>query len=125
MTIHIIEGQAHKENGEVLKDGYYELVQERRTSKQNRSLHKWFSLVSEEANEKGLTLNKLFTKPQNMRITPETLKMLFKEYAKRMYNKDSTTKLTKQEIAILIEVFEQVYAERLDCTIPFPHYENT
>lgn len=124
MKIQIIEGKAYK-NGEILKDGYYELVQERRTSNQNRALHLWFSLVSDEANEKGLTLNELFTKPHNMRITPEALKMLFKEYAKRMYSKDSTTKLTKQEINILIEVFDQVYAERLDCTIPFPHYENT
>lgn len=124
MKIQIIEGKAYK-NGEILRDGDYELVQERRTSNQNRALHLWFSLVSDEANEKRLTLNELFTKPQNMRITPEALKMLFKEYAKRMYNKDSTTKLTKQELKILIEVFKQVYAERLELTIPFPSYENT
>jgi hypothetical protein len=125
MKIYILEGGATKDNGEFVKEGFYEIVENKRTSRQNSALHKWFSLVSDEANEKGLTLNMLYNSPQNMRITPELLKNLFREYGRVMYKKDSTTKLTKQEINNLIKVFEQVYAERLDCTIPFPTYENT
>lgn len=125
MKVYILEGGATNEKGEFVKEGFYEVSQDKRTSKQNNSLHKWFSLVSDEANEKGLTLDMLYNSPQNMRITPELLKNLFREYGRVMFQKDSTTKLTKQEIDKLIKVFEQVYAERLDCTIPFPHYENT
>jgi hypothetical protein len=123
MKVFIQGGGACKENGELLPEGYYEVTKEKRTTKTNSALHKWFSLVSEEANEKGLTLDKLYTSPQNMRITEHFLKDLFREYGRVMYGKESTSNLTKEEINKLIKVFEQVFSERLDCQIPFPSYE--
>lgn len=121
--IYIVEGGARKEDGSFLPEGYYEVSKEKRSGSQNNSLHRWLTLTANEANEKGLTLDMLYTQPQNMRITPELLKNLFREYGRVMYNKDSTSKLTKDEMTKLISVFEQIFAERLDSTIPFPHYE--
>lgn len=121
--IYIVEGGARKEDGSFLPEGYYEVSKEKRSVNQNNSLHRWLTLTANEANEKGLTLDMLYTQPQNMRITPELLKNLFREYGRVMYNKDSTSKLTKDEMTKLISVFEQIFAERLDSTIPFPHYE--
>jgi hypothetical protein len=89
----------------------------------NSALHLWFALIAEDSNEKGLTLDLLYNQPQNMRITPELLKNLFREYGRVMFNKDSTSKLTKDEMSKLITVFEQLLAERLNNIIPFPHYE--
>jgi len=121
--ITIIDGGAFDEQGNPIAPGLYEVVKKKRSSQLNKAFHKWLSMISEEANEKGLTLDLLFTKPQEMRITPNLLKDLFREYGVYMYHKDSTAKLTNKEFTKLIEVFEQVIAERLDCTIPFPSYE--
>jgi hypothetical protein len=121
--IYIVEGGARREDGSFLPEGYYEVSKEKRTSNQNRALHKWFALIAENSNELGLTLDLLYNQPQNMRITPDLLKNLFREYGRVMYNKDSTSKLTKDEMSKLITVFEQLLAERLNNIIPFPHYE--
>jgi len=123
MKCFIVEGGATKEDGSFLPEGYYEVSKEKRTTKMNSDLHLWFALIAENSNELGLTLDLLYNQPQNMRITPELLKNLFREYGRVMYNKDSTAKLTKDEMSKLITVFEQLLAERLNNIIPFPHYE--
>lgn len=101
-----------------------EKKEKQRTLSQNAAIHLWFEQQSYEANEKGLTLEVLFRKPQEMRITPELLKEYFKQYAWYMFKKDSTAKLTVEEMNKLIEVFEQVFAERFDTNIPFPSIES-
>ena len=95
-----------------------------RTLNQNSALHKWFEMIEEEAANQGATMDMLVKNPQEVPITRSLLKDMFRLIGNTMYHKDSTAKLTKEEINEVIKVFDRVVSERLGIDIPFPSIEN-
>ena len=96
---------------------------EQRTIPQNSGLHLWFEMLEQECKAQGQTMDMLITKPQEVPITRHLLKDMFRLTGKILYHKDSTAKLTKEEIDQLIKVFEKTIGERLQIHIPFPSKE--
>lgn len=67
---------------------------EHRTTQQNRALHKFFTLLSDELNTKGLEMPMVLT--TSIWWTPSAVKeRLWRPLQKAMYNKTSTTELEK------------------------------
>ena len=91
-----------------------------RSLRQNASIHLWFEQIEDHCNERGLTVEALYKKPSEIKITKHILKDFFRETAKYMFRKDSTAKLESDELSEVAIVCEKVFAERLDSTIPFP-----
>ena len=92
----------------------------RRTTRQSNAVHKWFSLIANEARNNGETAGMLLKRPAELPITETMLKDCYKQIAKKMFDKDSTTKLSTVEMQAVNVVFERVIAERLNISIPFP-----
>ncbi len=92
----------------------------RRTLSQNSAAHIYFSLVAEEAKEKGLTTGALFKAPADIPITEIIVKMFFKEVARLMFDVKSTSQLTTKQFGEVVDTCQKEFAERLDCTVPFP-----
>lgn len=69
----------------------------KRTTRQNRSLHKWFEEVSRECNNSGIDMKVLVS---NLRVdtTPESIKSIFREIGRLKYGKVSTADLTTKEV---------------------------
>ena len=93
---------------------------QKRSLNQNSALHLYFEMVEQEAREKGLTMDMIIKKPNELPITRHLLKDLFRLIGKTMYKKESTADLTKEELSEVVETFQKIVAERLDVTIPFP-----
>ena len=91
-----------------------------RTLTQNSALHKWFSLISLDAKEKGLTVEALIAKPSELPITETIIKDCFKKLEKIMLDKSSTTELNTVDFGQVVEAFSRIIAQRLDCSVPFP-----
>jgi len=97
---------------------------DKRTLPQNNAMHLWFTQIEMHCWERGLTLDKLYKEPAEVPITREYLKEFFKLTVMLMYNKHSTTQLTKRELSKVVEVCQKVFAERLDYTGEFPSIES-
>lgn len=82
-----------------------------RSSKQNRSLHKYCDIIANKMNAAGFTQRKLvgsFKEGFELIITSEMIKAIFREVAKAMYHKESTAQLTTVEIqAVYLAVDER------------------
>lgn len=75
-----------------------ELTLKQRTVQQNRALHKFYSLLSDELNTKGLDVRKVVKEGFNIWWTPEMVKeIIWRPFQKVKYGTDSTTFLTKHE----------------------------
>lgn len=96
-----------------------------RTLQQNKSLHKYFALVSEALNEQGQDFSKVFDKPLNIKITPNIIKeCMWKIVQNVMYGKQSTTELLKsEEIESIYDVINKKLSERFGIYVPFPNKE--
>jgi len=91
-----------------------------RTLKQNRALHKFFTMVSETMNNRGLTPKKVIK--IDLEWTPTAVKeMLWRPVQESVLNKKSTTKLKKEEITKVYDILNMAFGERLGFNVAFPH----
>lgn len=99
------------------------IINKKRTLKQNNSLHKYFELVSDALNEKGLDFTQIFKNPVAIMITPEIVKeCMWKPIQKSMFKKESTTKLNKkEEIDKIYDVMNKFLSEKFGIYIEFPN----
>lgn len=99
---------------------------QKRTSQQNRSMHKYFQLVSDEAKNTGSTFSDFIRNRPKMEMpwTPQRVKEMWKAAAMHMYGVDSTTKLTTKQIDQVYDVVNKVLGEELNIHIPFPSKDN-
>jgi hypothetical protein len=108
-----------------LKDGVYSVDiknLDMRTLKQNRAMHKYFSLLSEAFNESGQTISKVLK--VDVEWTPESVKdLLWRPIMEASLKKKSTTKLNKDEITKVYDVLNRALGERVGISIPFPNKE--
>jgi hypothetical protein len=80
-------------------------INNKRTSKQNNSLHLYFSLVAKEFNNLGLDFSKIFKDEFNMIVTPDVVKEnLWKTIQKAMYGSKRTRDLNVHEIDKIYDV---------------------
>lgn len=92
-----------------------------RTLTQNRALHLWFRLVSDQLNESGLDMRKTLKPEIDIPWTDKTVKeYLWRPIQKAMLLKESTTKLTTKEIDKVFDVLNKYLGEKLGIHEPFP-----
>ena len=99
---------------------------ETRTSLQNRALHKFFVLISEQLNEMGqeFCYTGIKGKELSSRYTPNIVKSFFwKPIQIALFEIESTTKLNTKQINEISDVIIKFFGEK-GVVIGFPNKEN-
>lgn len=103
-----------------------EVVNKKRTLKQNASLHKLFTLLSDELNTKGLDMKVVLKPAYQIWWTPVTVKEhLWKPLQNAMYLKKSTTELNTSEVNKVYEQLKHILGEKFGAEVDFPNYTTT
>ena len=100
------------------------LTEKQRTTRQNKALHKYFSLVAEALNDAGLDM-RVVLKP-HVAIPWTTIsvkKFLWKPIQDGLFDKDSTAELTTKEPTLVYETLNRFLSEKFHVHIAFPSYE--
>lgn len=97
-----------------------------RTIRQNASLHKHFTDISEISQRQGITLKMMMAKlpDADIPMTPAIVKEIWRIFQIKMLNKDSTVKLTTKELDEVLLPFHKFLAENFDIAPPFPSIES-
>jgi len=97
---------------------------EKRTLQQNKALHKFFTILAEDLNIKGLDARKVLKPTYQIWWTPEMIKRdLWGQLQDVMFSKEHTSDLTKQEVDKIYEQLMQLLGEKWGVYIPFPSKE--
>ena len=95
-----------------------------RTPLQNKSLHKYFDLLSNALNDSGQDMRMVLKPEIEIPWTKDSIKeLMFKPIAKAMFNVDSTTELDTKQISEVYEVMNRHTQEKLEVGIMWPHEE--
>lgn len=95
-----------------------------RTADQNRALHKYFTLKSEQCREAGVTVQLALAKTIELEMTPEMLKEFWRVIQNAMLGKGKSTKNLDKigEIEQVHEHLERFFAEKFNLpVIDFPN----
>jgi hypothetical protein len=101
-------------------------IKKTRSNTQNRALHLWIKHISDELNEMGQTFHyqgitgNTFELPFNEHLVKE---FTIKPIIKTLFNIDSTTKLTTENINQLIDVINKFMSDKGVC-LPWPSIES-
>lgn len=101
------------------------MASKKRTITQNKSLHLYFKMISDELNELGIEFCYQGLKGIDLSVpyTPIIFKELFwKPVQKTLFDINSTTDLTTSQIDIMINVFNKFFAEK-GVLLEFPSIE--
>jgi len=105
-----------------LKDGIYVVDiknTDTRTLKQNRALHKYFSMLADVLNGAGLPIAKVIK--VDIEWSDESVKeLLWRPIQRALVKKHSTTQLDKKELDEVYLVLNRALGERFGIHIPFP-----
>jgi len=95
-----------------------------RTTKQNNSMHKYFDLLCTALNDAGWDMKAVLEKlSKNAMIpwSPSAIKeKLWAPVQKQTYGKKGTAKLNTEEVSVVYEALNQVTANQLGVSVPFP-----
>lgn len=92
---------------------------EKRTSRQNRSLHLWATMIADTLNVGGFDQNVVMTKVSySVPNTMESVKDIYRTFANAMYGVKSTTELTTKQFSEVAEVINRELSEKLGVTLP-------
>ena len=97
-----------------------------RSQKQNRSLHLFFTMISQQLNEIGIEYRYFGLKGHELALmyTPELVKMFFwKPIQLALFDFESTTKLTTEQMNKIIDVIIKFFGDK-GVLIEFPNIEN-
>lgn len=102
------------------------LEEQVRTERQNRAIHLWFRQIADTLNDGGLSIKEVL---QHFRMdvpwTEKSVKsILWYTAQKRMFEKDSTAKLTTKEATRIEEVVSRFLNLECGVNIPFPSVES-
>ena len=96
----------------------------KRTNTQNRSMHKLYSMMADEFNTKGLEMKTILKPEYKLWWTDVSVKEhLWKPVMKAMYNIDSTTELTTDQVSKVYEQIMKVIGEKFGVYLEFPSKE--
>lgn len=99
---------------------------EKRTLQQNKAIHKLFTTLANDLNEKGLDMRVVLKPSYHLWWTPEMIKEhLWKPLQKVMYQKESTTELDTSQISKVYEQLAKIIGEKFGVEIDFPSFEQT
>lgn len=85
------------------------MIDNKRSQRQNNSYFLFQEFVAKEMNSQWISLNKLVIEIEP-RATKESLHIIFKEILFRMYGKDSSRLMTRQEMNECLDVYMQALA---------------
>lgn len=98
---------------------------DKRTLQQNKALHKFFSLLSEDLTNAGLDMKKTLKEDADIPWTPEMVKEhLWRPIQEVMTHKESTTELDTKQINEIYEVLIRHLGEKFGITTAFPSEED-
>lgn len=96
-----------------------------RTHLQNRSIHKFFSMLAKALNNAGWDMKRTLTKQADIPWSETTVKEhLWRPIQKAMYNTESTAKLQTEQVSAVYDTLNRHTGEKLGVSIPFPSYES-
>lgn len=96
---------------------------QKRSLSQNRALHKYCSELATELNNAGIGID-VFFKNVEVDHTIESVKSLWRSFAKAKYGKESTADFTTQELNAIYEEVNRHIAQ-WGIHLPFPSQEQT
>lgn len=95
-----------------------------RTSKQNRALHKFCTILAQVLNEEGQTMTKVLKPGVEIEWTQESVKKyLWRPLQDVMYDKVSTADLNSDQVSKVYEVLNRHLGEKFKIHVPFPTEE--
>lgn len=118
--------QQEKDKIDKLPDGaVYEVdvkTLDMRTIRQNSAMHKYFSLLANELNNRNLSVTTVL-KPEIMWNTITVKEAIWKPIQKALLNKTSTAKLNRNEISEVYDVVNKAIGMKFGFYVPFPSIE--
>jgi len=93
-----------------------------RTLQQNKALHKWCDLIANQLNDSGLYVTDVL-KMETQWSMSKVKENIFKPVVKQLYNKNSTTKLKKDEFENIIDAIVKAFAQKGIVVPDFPNRE--
>jgi len=95
-----------------------------RTTQQNKALHKWFELLSEDLNNAGYTVRKTLKADFELDWTSTLIKeILFKSIIKAKFGKSKTSELSSGELQLAYDELNRHLGEKFGIHTPFPSLE--
>ena len=116
-----------KYDHDILRDLLDEATQydNKRTIAQNSAMHKWFQHVADMINDAGYDVRTFFKEHISIPFTPQIVKdEIWRKIQVVMFDKESTTQLTKPEVSEVEKVVARALAEKGIIPPPFPSQEN-
>ena len=99
----------------------YAIKDTTRSDRQNNAMHLWFRQIASELNDAGYWVRHPFSDALEIPFTEVLVKeTLYKPIIKSMYDKNSTGKLTAQELSEAAEVLIRWLSEHKQVYVPFP-----
>mgnify|MGYP001117804760 CR=1 FL=1 len=109
-----------EEQQEAGKEYTYSIKEMTRSEIQNAALHSMFRRLSTSLNDAGYDMKHEQLVKKDLPWTEQNIKeVLFKPMIKQLYNVDSTTKLTKEQLSDAVEALFKGIAMRTGVTVPF------
>lgn len=93
-----------------------------RTLKQNSAMHKYFTLLAEELNDRGLSVANTLKVEVDWNAG-RVKENLWRPIQEAVLNKRSTTELNKDEIDRVYDTLNRALAIKFGISIPFPSIE--
>jgi len=99
----------------------YTIKDTTRSDRQNNAMHLWFRQIAQELNAAGYWVRHPFSDKLEIPFTEILVKeTLYKPIIKAMYDKNSTGRLTPQELSNAAEVLVRWLSENKKVYVPFP-----
>ena len=97
----------------------------KRTSKQNRALHLWFTLLANAMNEAGYDMKKVIRDELDISWTDYNVKeYLFRPLMKNLFGYKSSNELKTGDIDKIYDIINKTISERTGVHVPFPSLES-
>ncbi len=99
----------------------------KRSGLQNKSIHKYCSMLSDAFNDAGFdmptVIKRLFKKP-SLRWSPEAVKdRLWKEIQLQTFDFESTAKLDTAQVSLVYESMNVATSQTMGISVSFPSYD--
>lgn len=121
----IMEAETKEEIVEMIKGEKIILIEEikgKRTLKQNRALHLYFTLLANALNDAGFDMKKTIREDIDIRWSGKMVKeLLWRPIQKVHLRKHSTTRLKKDDIDKIYDILNKAIGERTGVFVEFPN----
>ena len=98
---------------------------QQRSLTQNSAIHKYFELLAGEFNDEGIDMCTVLNSSIEIPWTPELVKeLLWKRVQSAMFDIDSTSKLSRQQVSQVYDVLHKKLALDHGINVAFPSKEN-